>query len=176
MVLDPLTALGFASNVVQFVDSGVRFVAAIREIHKSTTGLSSHHAQLLSTVDDFRQLSESLLSAIPTTAHRSLSKNEEAMKRPATSCKHLADEIVAMLVGLKAEEPRRRLNSFRQALRGVSRRGRIVEATRKMEALKGDVSIYLLAVLRYIQSMDLVSGYLLTKSCAGMNNLASPPG
>ena len=36
--MDPITALGIAGNVVQFIDFGLKAVSKAREIHSSSTG------------------------------------------------------------------------------------------------------------------------------------------
>lgn len=45
MVLDPLTALGLVTSVVQFVHFGTKLISKGMEIYKSTEGVLSDHAE-----------------------------------------------------------------------------------------------------------------------------------
>jgi hypothetical protein len=60
-MLDPLTAVGLAANIVQFLDFTLKLVTETRDIHHSASGHSAKSASLSAIADDLKSLSEGLL-------------------------------------------------------------------------------------------------------------------
>jgi len=44
--MDPLTALGLASNIVQFVDFTTKLISTTRKLYNSSSGAKDEHAEL----------------------------------------------------------------------------------------------------------------------------------
>ncbi|KAH6999580.1 hypothetical protein EDB80DRAFT_883925 [Ilyonectria destructans] len=58
--MDPLSALGFAANILQFVDIGYKLVSSVIEVHNSVTGTTSDNFNVLDTVGNLENVSERL--------------------------------------------------------------------------------------------------------------------
>ena len=149
MVLDPLSALSLASNVVQFIDFGNRLISEIQEIRQSASGLTKENIDFLFTAEAFRRKSD-ILFANPTDGigSSSLSLSRSALQEFAVPCRQVSDELIAILEGLKVMEPRKRQQSFRQALRSITKRRKIKELVAKMEILRKLVNSHLITILR----------------------------
>ena len=149
MVLDPLSALSLASNVVQFIDFGNRLISEIQEIRQSASGLAKENIDFLFTAEAFRRKSD-ILFANPTDGigSSSLPLSRSALQEFAVPCRQVSDELIAILEGLKVMEPRKRQQSFRQALRSITKRRKIKELVAKMGILRKLVDSHLITILR----------------------------
>jgi hypothetical protein len=76
MVLDPLSALSIAGNIVQFIDFGSKLLNSSREVYHSAEGLSSNHQHLeqitQSLIDLNTKLSQNPATPTLTTQGRDL--------------------------------------------------------------------------------------------------------
>ena len=149
MVLDPLSALSLASNVVQFIDFGSRLISEIQEIRQSASGLTKENIDFLFTAEAFRRKSD-ILFANPTDGigSSSLPLSRSALQEFVVPCRQVSDELIAILEGLKVMEPRKRQQSFRQALRSITKRRKIKELVAKMGILRKLVDSHLITILR----------------------------
>jgi hypothetical protein len=58
--MDPLSALGVAAAVVEFVDFGAEIISTAREICESSVGATKRNSTYEITVSEFEQLSKKL--------------------------------------------------------------------------------------------------------------------
>ncbi|KAE9366262.1 hypothetical protein N431DRAFT_386517, partial [Stipitochalara longipes BDJ] len=145
MVLDPLSALSLAGNIIQFVEFGTKLVHGTNEIIKSTEGSLEKHVWLEETTSSLGQLSNDLAIDTqrgPTASH---SKKDEELLNLAISCKHDADDLLATLGDLKAQNPGRKWQSFVQALRSVWKESKIKELERRLNDRRRQLGLQLLA-------------------------------
>ncbi|KAF8862787.1 hypothetical protein BDZ45DRAFT_183438 [Acephala macrosclerotiorum] len=109
-MLDPFSALGLASNIVQFVDFASELVSGSVELYRSADGTSKRNVELASITSDLKSISSSLKSA---------DHDEGQIPALSKQCKTLADQLLGMLQDLAVKGRHRRWNTFQQALRGM---------------------------------------------------------
>jgi len=63
MVLDPLSAIGLARNIVQFVDFSFKLIAETRDIYHAATGATTNGVLLSAIAHDIQKLSDQLASS-----------------------------------------------------------------------------------------------------------------
>jgi hypothetical protein len=107
-----LAALGLASNVVQFVDFGLKLFSEAHELYKSTQGSRNEDLELESITLDLKRLAQNLHStAKPSPGHsrpRKLSEDEATLQKLAIGCEELANELLKLLDDLKVKGPQNR--------------------------------------------------------------------
>ena len=120
-MLDPLTALALAGNVVQFVQFSCNVTAKARDVYKSNSGVTEENLEmetlttrLLGTV---RELDEHLQSVEQTSMHKSHSKSFQRLLEIARTCKMIAEDILCRLDALKMQGPPSMWASVRKALK-----------------------------------------------------------
>ncbi len=118
--MDPLTALGLAANVVQFIDFGTSLISGTLERYRSATGTSIGNSELESITEDVKQLSIGLEANT-----KGSSKHETALKNLSGRCKDAADELLAVLVDLKVKGKHKKWESFKQAVRSIDKEKKI---------------------------------------------------
>ena len=120
-MLDPLTALSLAGNVVQFVQFGCTLAAKAHEVYSSDSGTSEESlemesvtSRLLGTVHD---LESHLASVGSSTFPDTISKSSRRLLEIADACKMIAEDILRRLEAMKINQPPSVWNSVRSALR-----------------------------------------------------------
>src|ERR1700753_4203617 len=102
MVLDPLSAIGLAANILQFIDFSCGVIVDAKEIYRSASGSTSAHVELQSITESFARLSSTFaLAKAPSADSQSTSLTaEQEIRELAASCKVIADELITAIQSL----------------------------------------------------------------------------
>lgn len=149
MVLDPFSALGLASNVVQFVDFGTKLFAGAAELYHSVDGTLAVNAQLETITKDLSSMSAELGTA-NFYGTQPVSADVKNLMELALSCKQLADEVLMVLTKLKVPKGHRKWKSIRQALVGAWKEKEIRAYMGKLDRFRSQMTAHLIAILRLI--------------------------
>lgn len=165
-MLDPLTALSLACNVVQFVDYGIKLVSEGAELYKA--GSIANHDELELVINDLTRLTKDLAAtqsgwSTSATAKRALSNDETALRGLAASCKEIGEELLTLLDSLKVRKSGKVLEdgiqSFRIALRSARKKGQIQNVENRLKRIQEQLSIRILALLKYRLHYTLMCMY-----------------
>lgn len=118
-MLDPLTSLGLASNIVQLVDFGLKTAARGREL--ATKGATAEHKHLETITKDLSSLCADLDKQVPAPEPRNKSRkidvtpkqpppqelvnSDRAIRDLAHTAKDVADELLTLLQTLSINKP-----------------------------------------------------------------------
>jgi hypothetical protein len=149
-MLDPLTALGLAGNIVQFVDFGFKLVSDSIETYRSVDGGLSTNVELGSITEDLSLVAGNL-GSMNEVGNR-FSKDERALIKLSDQCKALADKLLDVLHGLAVTGSHKKWKSVRQALRSVWKDGEIQDVRRRLNDFRSQLTLRLVAILRLVQS------------------------
>lgn len=64
MPIDPLTAIGLAGNIVQFIDFGTKIVSKARDIHTSAVGATRDVSDLNHVTEELRRTGQVLRNGL----------------------------------------------------------------------------------------------------------------
>lgn len=106
--MDPLTAIGLASSIVQFIDYSTKLIHGAKEIYGSATGATEENQRLENVTAEMQTLSLKLLPRQDAQQ----TEDERALSRLAAECKILSDQILVLLKSIKPKD----LNSKRQSV------------------------------------------------------------
>lgn len=163
MVLDPFSALGLASNVVQFVDFGTKLFSGAAELYHSVDGTLAVNAVLETITEDLSSLSAELGNA-SFYRTQDVSADVENLIRLALSCKDLADKVLLVLTGLKVPKGHRKWvltglkvpkghrkwKSIRHALASAWREKDIRAYMEQLDKFRSQMTVHLVAILRLV--------------------------
>lgn len=148
--MDPLTAISVASAVVQFVDFGTKLVSKGKEYYRSAEGVLADHAEQSAVSSKLSELTNRLSKSISLHGSgRKLSHAEAALLEVTEDCMRTSDDFIIALDGLKVAGPHRKWKSFRQALKSVWKKEGLQATEAKLDRLRQQVIIHLLAVMKY---------------------------
>lgn len=161
MVLDPLTALSLACNIVQVVDFASKVVARCRHIH--TYGELPEHHELEIVTADLLRLSTRLKEhpQPPTLSQKQLKEENDtqkmqrekdlALSQLSSLCVKIADELLSRLFKYKVPEgvPRTKWRSFREALEQVWKKKDLDELAARLAEIRNEMSFKVLIEFKY---------------------------
>ncbi|KUJ15133.1 uncharacterized protein LY89DRAFT_685948 [Mollisia scopiformis] len=137
--MDPLTALGLAGNIVQFIDFAWKLFEGTKAIYKSASGSSHDNAVLQSIANDLRHLSNGIIIS---------NQHSEELRRLATESKRISLELLDALEKLKLQGRNTKWKSFVLALREAWSRGKINEMSDRLSALQSQMNLHIQIMVR----------------------------
>jgi hypothetical protein len=152
--MDPLTAIGLAGSIVQFVSFSHEFVSLGKEIYKSSTGVREQTIELDTMIQDLSAVHKSLRQAWSTDpAQRSREQNN--ISSLVSQCEPIYKELQKVLASLQVQGDHRKWTSFCKALKSVWKEDQIRDLEGRLQRLQQQIDSHLIA--------DIRSGPLLTK-------------
>jgi hypothetical protein len=144
--MDPLTAFGLASNILQFIDFSAGVISNAREAYKSATGATEANTSLEIRVQEMKNLSMKLIP--PDSA--SQSEDKRAVCRLAIELFRSSDEMVNLLAKMKPKKLNSKIALFKSAvIKTPWYEKEKLELERKIEHCRGQLEIQLVALMRY---------------------------
>ena len=151
-MLDPLTALSLASNVVQFLDFSAKLVAKGNELYKSADGASVGNAELEDIAKDLQDLNARLQQSTPShnTNLTTLTTSDVALRKLSEQCSGVAGELIEVLDKLKVRgTSNRRWKSVRQALKGLMKKDEVGAIAQRLQNVRDELNLHILVSMRY---------------------------
>lgn len=143
MVLDSLSAIGLAGNIVQFVDFSFKLVTETRNIYHSATGKTTDNVLLSAIADDIQKLSDRLETSQSARTSASIAR----LQSLAVEAQEVAEELLKAVSLLRASKPQSKWSSFKVALAQVYNGEKIRSLTSQITKLQGLVTNRLLDAL-----------------------------
>ena len=152
-MLDPLTALGLAGNLIQVIQFSYDIVSEGNKLYHDASGVLTQNKSVEEVSNDLADLSESLKAKQEEwrRAHgrTSLDPDELRLRNLCDRCVEVAYELQIQLSKLKAKEGRaKRLRSYKQAVIAVWRRDEVEELERRLERYQKEVDTRVLFSIR----------------------------
>ncbi|KAF1985983.1 hypothetical protein K402DRAFT_454666 [Aulographum hederae CBS 113979] len=154
--MDPLSALGLAANVVQFVEFGAKIVSRSHTLYKS--GQLVDWRDLQATANELALLFKTLKRSTTTISSVPQFKPEEqALYRLAEECADVAHELNEVTEGLKVdtEKSRRVWRSIRHALQSVYKDEKLEQLNKRLNGFRDQLNTHILVSLKC--NIDLIS-------------------
>lgn len=150
-----LAALGLASNIVQFVDFGIKLFSEARDIYESAQDGREEDLELETVTVDLKGFARSLHTrGKPSPGNsrpKKLSADELALQKLAISCEKLANELLKLLDDLKVKgQQNRKWKSFKAALRHVRKEDKINKLEERLEKFQRQITTHLVGILRFV--------------------------
>jgi hypothetical protein len=140
MPLDPLSALGLASNVLQFIDFTSKLFSLTSEVYHSANGASKETEELEVITKHLQSLCEGVWQPLKDPTERYPQDN--ALRELSRKCFEAGDELLQALGSLQMSGTNKRWNSFRSALATIWRRKDISKMYERLESLKSELALH----------------------------------
>ncbi|KAL9627737.1 MAG: hypothetical protein Q9164_007509, partial [Protoblastenia rupestris] len=154
-MLDPVSAVSLAGNVVQFVQFGCNIIAKTHETYTSKSGVLKENLEtetvttrLLETVEELESGCKRVASSPKTTTERRLVEIAEA-------CTLIARDVLSRLEKLKTKEPRSILSSVSRALKSAWSEEELKAMTKRLKAYISELDTTILISMK--RNVDLQS-------------------
>jgi len=146
MVLDPLTAIGLAGNIVQFVDFSCKVIDKAQDIHKAEDQSLPENTEAETVAKALLALNSKIKDGIPSPS----SGSEEILQALCDGCDNVARELVAALEKLKVKGERTKWKSMRQALKTVLSKDKLDSILKRLSSIRDQLNLNFLVTLRYV--------------------------
>jgi hypothetical protein len=115
---EALAAFGLASNIVQFVDFGMKLILQGRELYSSAEGVSEENTSIEKIAVDINHMTQNL--ATGGTIY------DEALEVLVKECTRLSHDLLAVLDTLKIDaEKNRRIEAVKKSLKSFRKKREI---------------------------------------------------
>lgn len=139
--MDPFSALGLASNVIQFVDFAWTLISETRRIVKSEDGLKGDYRVLEVVVADVEQYTKAI-SPVPSSSPQ--------LKMLAKECSSISAELLGALNAMKLSGSRTHWTSFLAALRQVWKQNKIEKLSNRLFKAQSQVASHMQFIMMYV--------------------------
>ncbi|KAI0182255.1 hypothetical protein EV127DRAFT_476064 [Xylaria flabelliformis] len=157
MVLEALSAIGLAANIIQFIDYTYRILSESQEIFHSASGISAQHADIEAIAVSLSELSSTLVPP-STPPSIKLPPDEAEIRRLATLSRDTAQDLISCIQNLqRCGGRRRRWASIRQALEGLWNKDKIDQLVKRLNDMRSQLSTHILAHIRYDIILNMLS-------------------
>jgi hypothetical protein len=148
--MDPLSALGLAAAVFQFVDFGSKIIHTTYNIHQSANGATQDNLELAELTKTLHNFQTRL--ATPQKASKGNDTDQKALMKLAARCRDIAADLLKLLDDLKVKVTdkglRRTLQSLRQGFRSLLKKEQIAKYEKLLREINVQVNGLLLAMIR----------------------------
>ncbi|KAL4799962.1 hypothetical protein BDV19DRAFT_354101 [Aspergillus venezuelensis] len=141
--MDPLSAIGLASNILQFIEFGTEICVTIHEVATSATGLTQENEHIQMAVKDLSVATDGLATSV-----KGNSRHEAELTQLAGSCKTLSDELMGILSKLKTKKGDGLLGSVRIAWKSTTKKNKIASIKARLADYRAQL-IFRLNILLY---------------------------
>jgi hypothetical protein len=119
-MLDPMTTLSLAGNIVQFVDFSCTVISRAKELSNSVQGATQDTLNYEIVTRDLLKVSENLKGGVATSSVDS-SKNEadQALEEVCNGCIFLSEKMLRRFEDLKVQNGAGRRTIFGRALKSA---------------------------------------------------------
>jgi uncharacterized protein Yka (UPF0111/DUF47 family) len=140
--MDPITAVGFAASILNFVDYSHKVVTGTIEVFKS--GKTSKNGHISEVISDLNDAAKDLAKVPPGR-----SVHEKALHQLSASCQELAEELTNLLAKLSTTPEHSKWISVRVALRSMRKEGKVAELESTLDRYRSQILLRLIQIVRY---------------------------
>lgn len=153
--MDPFTAISLAGNILQFLVYAKDCCVEIREIQKSSRGLSHNNVRLLESTERMEELVDSVSNGTKYF-EQSGTTTERRIRDAGLKCQQLALEIRQYVEGKAVKAGGGILQATASVLSGSRKTSAIDMKLKEMENLRSHLFQLLLTHIRYAPNMFLL--------------------
>ena len=143
--MEPLTALGLASNVIQFVDFTSKLISTAHTLYVSADGTTAENAELEAVTKHIRALADN--ACPPSLAPNNTSPQTEspdALHDLAKQCRDVADELLLLLASFSVQGRPSTWKSIRAALRTARHAAKMDAILARLDRISSQMRSHLL--------------------------------
>ena len=146
--MDPLSANGLASAIVQFVDYATKLAQGTRQIYVAGTSATDANADVELCASEL----ENLCVRLNPTGLSSLNPDDEALCRLADRCKAISNNLSTLLRSIKAKNSDSRWHCFVSAVKTQLKKRQRDEMLEQLSQCRAQLDLQLGCLSRYVGS------------------------
>ena len=151
-MMDPITALGAASSIVQLVDFVQGLIHSTYKIFKSPSGRTKANVDLDSITTSLTMLNDDLMQSVKRAtagSSKQLSSKDVELLELCQNCRVVAAKLLAALNKLKAQKLDSFWHSFGRALLTVWKEKELASMKGELDTYRQQISLHISVSIRY---------------------------
>lgn len=144
-MLDPLTAIGLASAIVQFVDFSTKILHGAQEMYESASGATEENRSLEVVVSDVKRLS----SKLKATCRAQQSDDEKALCSLAEECNSLSADLFELLQKVKSKDSKSKRQAALAALKNKRYESKKLGIEKRLESCRSQLGLQISLLTRF---------------------------
>jgi len=146
---DPLTCIGLAGNIVQFLDFSIKIVAEGYQIYDSATGTAKINEDAEFVASDLVSITERLGDSLkPPGIITVLNQNEQRLDDLSLKCAQIAQELIEKLEKLRIKGKKTFWKGLGKALRRAWSKDEIDRIQSRLENLREELETEVLVDIK----------------------------
>jgi hypothetical protein len=151
--MDPLTALGLAGNVVQFVDFTSKLISGAYEVYSSSTGTTAETADLSTVIEDL----EVVTRRLTPTLNKPRTDDEIALSNLVSKCQKLSGDLLKVLNKLKSKNPHSKWESVRVTWAAIRKKEHLASIEKRVYNYRNEILLRISIMMRRVLVWNFVS-------------------
>lgn len=147
-MIEPITALGIAANIAQFIEVGYKVTHILQQLRSSST--TAENLELETVIKDMDNICTKLAS--PPGQSLVPSVDDEELQKLVVSCQKLSKELETVLqklvVKTKGSNSRRRIEIVQKAIKSILEADKIRDLQKRLGTLRDQMAVHMLYILR----------------------------
>lgn len=131
--MDPVSAAGFASSIITFIDFSFKLIQGSVTLYQSSTGATVENAKISSIVDELKDVTDAI--AHPPTPQANGSHWPE-LRKLALECHAVSTELADMLETLKRKDDNKAWRSFECAWKSMRKSKEIAALEQRLNTYR----------------------------------------
>ena len=144
---EALVAVGLASNIIQFIDVGSKFVSSAWRIYQTGETKADFQSE---TIVDLKTVLARLKSSQTDPAQND-NEDEAGFQELVVKCQRLASELLLSLQKIKLPSKARKRDAMKAAFKTIYRKDEIKSLQAKLDDFREQLIFHLLNLIRYIR-------------------------
>ena len=140
--MDPVSAFSLAGTILQFLDSGARFVGLVQDLYQDGLSDHDHHVHVLKVTEDLQKLLPELRSEDDNSG------KEGSLTQLANRCNKTATRLVNILQKVKSGQNTRKRDAVKSAFKLLCREDEVDSLQDQLSSIRDQLNLHLLLSLR----------------------------
>lgn len=145
MAMDPLSALGLTSAILQIIDFSAKLISGAAEIYSSASGTTIAFEDSDRTIESLRNLTRRL---DVRTSGGPLSREDRRLLEIKDGCEVLSRDVQAIISAIRPKNPGSRRESLLASWKTMRRKGKLKTLEERLDRHRAQVQEYLMAAMR----------------------------
>lgn len=142
--MDPLTAVGLAGNIVEFISFSYKIISGVNKLLKSPNGTSPENQRLSDFLEDLNSVTQGLMTDI-----HAKTENEKQLCVLAANCHDLSTELYQILRSLKVGDNKSKWEGLMVMWSSMRKEKEIQTIERRLHGYQSQILIRLQIMFGY---------------------------
>jgi hypothetical protein len=136
--MDPLSVLGLAASIVQFVDFSSKVIDGARDLYHSNQGITSENSDVRLIAADLSALTSNLC-ARSSQPGQQRNSDQIALHGLASQCQIFSEELSAIMEKVTSRDPRSKTEALRVLMQSVRYQKQVRNLKKRLESCRGQL-------------------------------------